>query len=270
MELKWFLADLPATHEEVIIVPIGDVHYGSDLFSARHFNRELQIIADTPNMYVILVGDLLECVTKSSVGDVYSQVGSPQKQRDWMINKLMPIKDKIIGMVTGNHEGRIYREVGFDISKDIAEALGVPYREEGILLKVSFGSGNERHEEKPYVYWIYATHGYGGARTSGAKAIKLERTATYIHADLYFMGHDHSVNVQKMVYLIPDPRSSYDEDGDMRIGKIKEHTKILVKTNAFCKWGGYGERGGFAPSDLSTPCAILKGTNNKKIEVLVR
>ncbi len=263
-EIHWFLAELPSTHKEIVIVPLGDLHYGSNAFSIRHLNRDLHIIAQSDNMYVVLMGDLLECVTKTSVGDVYRQVGTPQDQRDWMIEKLMAIKGKIIGMTTGNHEGRIYREVGFDISADIAKALDVPYREEGILLKVTFGGGNSRHPEKPYVYWIYGTHGYGGARTHGAKVVKLERVSTYIHADLYLMGHDHSVNVQKMVYLLPDPRSV---DG---VGRVTAHTKVLVKTNAFCKWGGYGERGGFAPPDLSTPHIVLKGEGKKRIEVVVR
>ena len=263
-EIQWYLAERDTSHKELVVVPLGDVHYGSSLFSIRHFNRDLDLIASTDNMVVVLMGDLLECVVKSSVGDIYRQVGNPQDQRDWMIDKLMPIKDKIIGMTTGNHEWRIYKEVGFDVSADMAKALGVAYREEGILLKVSFGGGNSGHPEKPYVYWIYATHGYGGARTSGAKAVKLERTATHIHADLYFMGHDHSVNVQKMVYLLPDARST---DG---VGRVTAHTKVLVKTNAFCKWGGYGERGGFAPPDLSTPYAILKGEGKKGIEVRVR
>ena len=32
---------------------------------------------------------------------------------------------------------------------------------------------------------------------------------------------------------------------------------MLVKTNAFVKFGGYAEMGGFSPSDLSTPIINL-------------
>ena len=90
-------------------------------------------------------------------------------------------------MTTGNHEARIYRETGIDITKDIAKALGVPYRPEGMLHKLSFGDFNNRVKGKPFVFWGYISHGYGGARTKSAKAIKVERMASWIHADYYGM-----------------------------------------------------------------------------------
>ena len=119
-----------------------------------------------------------------------------------------------MGVTQGNHERRIE---DVDVASDIAEALGVPYRPEGMLLKISFGGGNDGHPNKPYVYWGYFTHGYGGARTKGAKTVKVERVAQWMHADFYVMSHDHVVNVSPDIYLIPDNRTHIDKETGFKV-----------------------------------------------------
>jgi len=253
--------------KELLIPPISDVHYGNPLFSKKHFLYTRDFIRDTPNARTVCNGDLCESSLRTSKGQIYKQVGSPQDQRDQMIEWLEPIKDKILGMTIGNHELRIKNEVGIDICQDIAKALGVPYRAEGIILKISFGNYNNRTKGKPYTYWGYATHGYGGARTAAAKAVKVERSSHIIHADFYLMSHDHVVNAAPVVYLMPDPRNHIDPKTGFTVGRVVAHRKLLIKTNAYVKFGGYAEMGGFAPSDLETPLIKLKGVGKPKIKV---
>ena len=273
MEFDYYAVDLPCTLKMVKIAPTSDVHYGNPYCSLRHFRQHIQYIASDPEMYTVLNGDLLECVIKNSKGEIYKQIGTPQDQRDFIINELTPIKHKILCMTTGNHESRIYQDTGVDLSLDIAKALGIPYRPEGMMLKISFGGGNSRHPENPYVYWFYMTHGYGGARTKSAKAVKAERLAAWIHADCYLMSHDHVVSVAPDVYLLPDNRTR-DEyikgvKTGFKVGKLKAHRKMLVKCNAFVKWGGYAEAGGFPPSDLAVPLIKLDGGGAKRVRVEV-
>ncbi len=262
-ELIYFAKVLSPEFKSLEIPTISDVHYGNPLHSPKHFKRTLDYIKAEPNRYTFLNGDLCECVTRTSKGDSYKQKISPQDQRDDVTEMLYPVKDRILGMGTGNHESRIYNETGIDISKDIATALGVPYRAEGMLIKVSFGSGNDSHPEKPFTYFGYFTHGYGGARTSAAKAVKVERASTYIHADFYVMSHDHVGNVASAVYLMPDPRTH--EDNGFQVGTIRAVRKILVKSGASLKWGGYSEIGGFAPSDLNTVIIKLSGETRPRV-----
>lgn len=271
-ELIYYSHTLPTDFKELEIIPIADVHYGNPLFSQSHFNRVINFVLEKPNRRVILNGDLIEAVTKLSKGDMNSQKVPPQQQRDDMISFLTPIKDRILGMTTGNHERRIYNEVGVDLSKDIAAAFGIPYRADGLLIKVSFGSGNEGHIDKPYTYWVYATHGYGGARTKSAKAVKVERLGTWIHADVYIMSHDHVVNAAPDVYLLPDNRTHVQKDKKgnptgFTVGQVVAKRKILVKTNAFLKWGGYSEAGGFPPTDLTMPIIKFSGTGKPRVRV---
>ncbi len=266
-ELIYYAQTLDPSFKELLLAPTSDIHYGNPLFSEHHLKAHITFLKDTPNAFTILNGDLIEAVTKVSKGDVYKQKVSPQDQRDYIINLFGPIKDKVLGMTTGNHENRIYNETGIDVSKDIAERLGCPYRAEGLLLKIAFGDLNKSTEGKPFVYYVYCTHGYGGARTKAAKAVKVERVATWIDADVYILSHDHVVNVAPDVYLVPDNRTRTDEASGFTIGKITAHRKMLIKSGAFIKWGGYSEMLGFPPVDLNVPIIKFSGENKPHVSV---
>jgi len=271
-ELIYYAHDLDEDFDMIEILPISDPHVGNPLFSKRHFLETLKFL-DRPLAYGFLNGDLCESTLRTTKGEIYKQIGSPQDQRDQVIEWLYPYRKKLLGTVDGNHEDRIWKEAGIHIGKDIAEALGIPYRTEGLLHKVSFGSGNSGHEDRPFVFWFYHTHGYGGARTKSAKAVKVERTAAMIHADFYAMSHDHVVNVAPDIYLLPDPRTHTEKDKNgeetgFRIGRVVAHRKMLVKTNAYLKWGGYAEFLGFPPTDLATPLIRLLTPKSKHWENL--
>jgi len=266
-ELTYYAQTLDTSFIELLLAPTSDVHFGNPLFSLHHLSKHLDFLKNNPNAFTVLNGDLIEAVTKQSKGDVYRQRVTPQEQRDYIVDTFKPLASKILGMTTGNHEQRIYNETGIDVSRDIAKALNVPYRPEGILLKVSFGDNNNRTSGKPYVYWLYATHGYGGARTKSAKAVKVERVASWVDADVYIMSHDHVVNVAPDVYLKPDNRTHIDEKTGFTIGKITANRKMLVKSNAYIKWGGYSEAGGFPPVDLETPIIKFAGQGKPMVRV---
>ena len=264
MEFTYYAVDLSPSLKQVKIAPTSDIHFGNPTCSLRHLNQHIEYIKADPEMFTFLNGDMIESVTRFSKGEIHKQATSPGKQRDFIIKLFKPIKHKVLGVTQGNHERRIE---DVDVAGDIAEALGVPYRAEGMLLKISFGGGNSRHPEKPYVYWGYFTHGYGGARTKSAKAVKVERVGQWMHADFYVMSHDHVVNVAPDVDFVPDNRGTVGRDGFLS-GKITAHRKMLVKTNAFLKWGGYAEAGGFPPVDMNVPIVRLSG-KEKRVSVTV-
>ncbi len=272
-ELIYYACTLPKNLKEVWIVPISDVHYGHPLFSLKHFMRTVEYIRRNAHVYTILNGDMIEAVIRGSKGNIYKQTVEPKMQRKNITELLEPIKKKILGSVQGNHERRISNEASEDPTELIAEDLGIPYRPSGMMLKISFGSGNEGHPAQPYVFWGYMTHGYGGARTKGGKNVKVERTATFVGVDFYCMSHDHVVNASPSNYLTPDNRVYEDKKTGFMIGNVRSQRKMEVKTNAYLKWGDYAEMGGFPPTDLLTPIIKLlpRGNdlvgNNKTVRV---
>jgi len=255
MQFRWYGKILPDTLTDVQIVVLSDLHYGNPYCSVKHFGRTIDYIKENENCYCLLNGDLCESAIRTSKGDIYRQVGSPDDQKQQIVEWLLPVKDKVLGMTTGNHEARIADVAGTDISAYIAERLEVPYRAEGMLYKLSFGDGSNHTKGRPYVFWLYMTHGYGGARTRGAKAVKVERLSHWQLADVFCMSHDHEVNVAPLVRFVADPRGT--EQGSFISGAVTEKRIMLIKSNAYVKFGGYAESGGFAPSDLSTPIINL-------------
>ena len=259
-ELRFYVCNLPSEFDRLHIIPLSDVHLGDPLFSEKHFIRTLEYIDQTPNCYAFLNGDLLNCVIVGKVGNIYGQeIASPQDQRDLMIKYLKPIKHKILAMTTGNHEARIFDVAGMDLSKDIARELNIPYRAEGIGVKIKFGAGNNRMKGKPFVYKGYFTHGYGGARTSSAKAVKGERLSYFLSCDFYSMAHDHLSNGAPVVSLECDHREHYDKETGFTSCAVRSTRAVVVKSAAYLKWGNYGESKGFPPVDLMTPIIKLSG-----------
>ena len=255
-QFRWYGKVLPQALTEVTLVILSDLHYGNPYCSVKHFLRTVDFIKSKENCYCMLNGDMVESAIRTSKGEIYQQAVSPDDQMRQVTDWLMPIKDKVLGMTTGNHEMRIADLTGVDISRYIAEKLEVPYRPEGMLFKSSFGGGNSGHPGKPFVFWSYITHGFGGAKTKGAKAVKAERLSHWQVADVFAMSHDHEVNVAPSVRFTADPRGVMSKEGFLT-GLVREHRVMLVKTNAYVKFGGYAEMGGFSPSDLSTPIIHL-------------
>jgi len=266
-EQCYYHQTLPKSYDKVEIIPIGDIHYGSPTHSPHHLNKAWEYVLAEPYRRVILVGDLIESITRSSIGDIFTQTQSVQKQRDWIINYFKKDKDRILGAVTGNHEARVYNETSIDVTKDIAKALECPYRPEGMLLKISFGTDTShggKGQHHPFTYFIYFTHGYGGARTLGGKVAKAERMAGWIHADVYLQGHDHTSVVAPVIYLMPDNRTRFDEESGFQVGAMRAERKLLIKTNAFLKWAGYSEMKGFSPTDLERIVITLDKSGRAK------
>jgi len=264
-ELIYYAHTLSRKFKELIIYPISDIHIGNPMFSKHHFNKTMDFVLSHDNCFVILNGDLAECVTKDSKGNIWKQTMPPAQQKKELKKLLKPLKGRVLGCTMGNHEERIADKCSFDITGEIAEELGCPYRPAGILLKVTFGDGNNRSQGQPYTYFIYATHGYGGARTKGAKAAKIERPSAWIHADAYIMSHDHETALLPAVYLMPDPRTHLDEDTGFRIGKVKSTNKKLVKSHAYLKWGEYAEAKGHGPVSLEPSFLKLQGTGKPAV-----
>lgn len=257
-ELIYYAYEFSKTFTEFFVLPLSDFQFGDPMFSEKHLDRAIDFIASHGNCATFLGGDLCDSVIKSSVGNIYKQIKTPQDQRDWVIDKLTPIKAKILGCITGNHEDRIARETGIDISEDIAKQLGVPYRPEGMMIKISFGSFYDNRETRQYPYWGYFTHGYGGARTEGARIAKAQRVSTYIGVDFVFMGHDHKAAAIPDMSLEPDPRTHIDKNG-RTVGKVIAKPKMIIKGNAYTKFGGHGEMHGFSPVNLVPPVIRLMG-----------
>lgn len=170
---------------------------------------------------------------------------------------LEPVKDKVLLITQGNHEARTYRNDGIDLTAMVAMRLGLAdlYCREGGLLFLRFGRPSDRHGDKAkrMLYSIYATHGSGGGRKEGAKAIRLADMAAIVDADIYVHSHTHLPMVMKQGFFKTNTSTS----------SVAKVDKLFVNTAASLEYSGYGQAQEFKPTSIANPVIYLDGHNKK-------
>lgn len=246
MKLK--VIDLPNEWECCYLLPISDLHIGDPYFDEQKLMGYIEWVKEHENARVILVGDIMNTATKDSVSDSYTEVMNPNQQLAYATNLFLPIREKIIGVCQGNHEARIYRSTSIDTSELLAQGLGVYYRKEGLFLKITLGK--HKKSGKRVVYTVYATHGFGGGKKMGGKANSLQSLNQIVMADVYIVGHTHTLQTFQDMFLVPDLYNN----------KVSEMKRTYCNASSFLKWGGYGETQGYIPSKLGSVRLRLDGT----------
>ena len=258
--MKTVTVVLPRNLDSIELHTFSDWHIGDKFCAMDKIRTEIEYVKLKENAYVILNGDLLNNATKASVSDSYAEQLTPMEQINLAVELLSPIKDKILIATTGNHEARTYRADGIDLTAIIMKQLGLAdrYVREGGLLFIKVGEYNRAknhcNTQRPSVrtqvlYSIYITHGSGGGRKEGAKAIRLADMASICDADIYVHSHTHLPMIMK--------EAMYRTD--MSNCSIKKVDKLFVNTAAKLRYGGYGQTYEFKPSSKANPVIYLSG-----------
>ncbi len=250
--MKTIRIDLPADLEEIELYPLFDWHIGDSMSDAFLIENTLKRIKETPNAYCILGGDLMDTAIASSIGDTYSAHLQPMEQLKLCVKLFEPIKDKILCILPGNHENRVYKSDGIDTTEMMAAQLGLSgkYSETTALLFIRFGHETRRNSEgRKMVYTVYATHGSGGGRKEGGKINRLADLAQIVDADVYLCGHTHLPAVFR--------------EGFYRVSKsnsaVQYVDRLFVNAAAALNYGGYGDKAGFKPASKQSPVIYLDG-----------
>ena len=231
---------------KVYVVPLADFHEGARDADHEVSDGYIQWIAERDNAFTILNGDMMNCSWKDSTPELYEDLITPDQAYKNLLKRLEPIKNKILMVTRGGHEESIYGKVGADYSARLAYDLGdVPYRPDGGMVGLRLSLHGKRS-----LFFLYATHGWGGARTIGAKVKKVEELAMVADVDCIVLSHDHTQNIHRLNVLRP-PRGgniSFKRPIYMEVDR-----KLLINTGGFVKYSGYIRRKGYAPQDLGTP-----------------
>ena len=237
--------------DTVYLHPIGDLHIGHENSNIDFFLQELKAIPKTPNHRIILMGDLLDVGIKTSVGgSVYDQIYNIDTAMDFLHKFLLPYRNQIDAVVAGNHEWRIYKEAGIDLSKQIAERLGVPYMKHSGIVTYSF---------MKRAYNINFIHGKSGGSVENALR-NVKAMANKVVADVYLMGHvHHSAHTKRQIKTI-----------DSRNGKVIEVTQKFVLAGHSLEYDdSYADQMNLEISTKGFPVVVLHGlTDQKKIDVI--
>ena len=255
--MRCITADYPSEWEDARVYILSDLHIGDPNADMGAIQERIQKIADDPHGLCILNGDIMNTAVRTGVSDVYAEIMPPMEQIKMAVGMLKPIKDKIIGADTGNHENRVYKNDGIDMMRFVCRDLGVEgrYCPEGILIFLRFGEKPAKERsggrgKQKMIYTIYATHGTGGGRKEGAKAIRLADMAGIVDADCYVHSHSHLPMVMKQAFFRVDIQNRQARPVD----------KLFVNDASSLNYGGYGQAGEFKPMSRKSPIIFMSGS----------
>ena len=119
--IKISLPDYP----KIELIPLADLHLGDIHSDYLRIKETIEYIQKTPHAYCILNGDLMDCAIQSSIGDTYGANLQPMEQLKQCVKTFEPIKKKILAVLPGNHEHRIYKTDGLDITELMCHQIGI-------------------------------------------------------------------------------------------------------------------------------------------------
>ena len=232
---------------ELKLLPLGDIHLGDQACDLELLYDTLDYIKKN-DVTVIGMGDYMNCATKQSLSDSYVSSMNPQEEYDKLYDLFHPIREKFLGLLTGNHEQRIQKESGVNLTKVFCKELDAPYLGWAAFLKLNVGSDPDPRRNQSYV--IRATHGASFASTPEGKMRKCRQLSESFEADLYLMGHVHSLQTSSEEKLRVDKRMKC-------VQRFKRH---YVLTGHFLGYqDSYAEMKVMKPEGKGVPLITLSG-----------
>lgn len=242
--------------DAIHVLPLADTHIGDAHCDLDKVISAVKGIRDMPNCYTILDGDLMNTAIAGSKSDVYGETMTPSEQ----LRKCAEIfgdlaaAGKILAVLPGNHEERISRVAGVDMTELLCRELGIQnlYSPTSALVFLRFGHNREKGLKYKIVYSIYCNHGRGGGRRTGGKINSLEDMARIVTADVYVMGHTHQPACFRQQHFVATPQC-----------QISKREQVFVNTASFLDWNdSYGDRLGFVPNSKKMPVIRLDATEH--------
>lgn len=226
----YILCELPNFKGKLKIALLFDVHFGHSAHKHDKFLKYLQWIKNTPGVYAVIGGDLLENALDDGRGMTYDQTENPQTQFDMMVKFLAPIAHKILIAVPGNHEERTSKKTGFDIMKALADRLDIPYFSGPVWCSI-IANG--------YKWNLFVQHGRGNSQTKGGKMNMANRPKKFTGLIHFFVsGHVHDAVCENETVITDDPINC-------RLVYMEQWTIIAP---AFLGWEDtYAYRAGYPP-----------------------
>jgi len=269
---------VPNTTTWINIEPLSDIHVGSKFHDKRKFAEVIERIKNDPSRYTILMGDNFDAtLPDNKFFDQETQdpeLPSLESQKQYLLKMLLPIRHKILGVHSGNHDERVRlkhfdnmvlqlvdelnspSEMMDDYPADVAPPLPVDQDGKKVPIKYlgymalsrlvffrKFPSGEEHIDSS---YDIFTWHGGYSGRRIGGNINNMEDLAAGWSADVYLAGHTHQLGVDKRIKVSMD-----------QYGHLQEIVKIFGICGTFFRSYNegvmsYGEIKGFGPQRVGT------------------
>ena len=223
---------------------MSDVHYGHKQFDEEYFNIYLDWLGKGYHK-VLGLGDYLESAYPSSAGGkmMWDQALTPKEQLENFVEMFKPVKNRILGLGTGNHERRLRNESSLDTAELLSQFLEVPFL--GYQGWLCLDSGYVK-------YYLHYHHGTGASTTVEFQLKKLENSGFH-GADIRAIGHGHCLA------WIPKPHMIVNRER----GTIERRITHEIRTGGFLRDPEYALIKMYRVSSIGSP--ILRLHPKKKM-----
>ena len=249
------------------LYPFFDIHYGAAECSENMVSHKINECANLGNFGLAIGGgDWHDCITHNDkrfsmngLAPWVEKSNIVESQRQHSKDAFKPVTEQKqwLGIGTGNHEETIHSLHDNDIIRNLCRDMDVPYAGYQTFYILKFiRSGVQTHVVK-----IHCWHGSGAAQTEGARLNRLIRLVNDIEADIYLMGHLHTITT-----YTPDRLT-------VRSGRVRSVRLAAAICGSWLKTyeqpdegkirdPSYGEQKGYKPSRIGMPIIKIKPDNH--------
>lgn len=217
----------PSEYDFIELRPITDTHEGSTGVMKTALDGLMRFIIADPRRFTVLLGDHHNTAIIGGKSDVYSEECTVDEAISRNVTRYGgPFASRVLAGITGNHEQRAWKSVGFDIMRSMMKQLGIIDRyhlfSAGLIIRMGPGGRTQ--------YLISLHHGATGGATAGAALNGVMKGNQRIsNADVYIEGHRH-----KTAYT-PDSPIVWD----WATGTPIMPKRRYVQASSFVAYGGY-------------------------------
>lgn len=204
------LAQVKLPYKQIVVAPIGDVHYGARGFAKSSFIEHLKVLdGEYENVYYAGMGDYLDAtrttvrktlkgleVDDSEFADEYVE-----EKRQEFVKMLAGTKGKWLGMLQGNHTWE-YRD-GSTVESRMCKDLEARFLHDCADIQIKFDGASRAHLRGTVGLWMH--HGVGGRKFPVGKLLD-HVCPNFPDSDIFLMGHTHVREYRDVLRMQRCPR----------------------------------------------------------------
>lgn len=248
--------------DEITIYPVADVHLGAVEHAESEWQSFLKKV-ENENAYLILAGDLINnSIRSAKFANPFDEVLRPREAKARMVEYLKPVKDRILCVVTGNHEARTLKDSDQDLTYDICSKLDIEhlYRETIAYMGIGIGSGKRPNGKSTVTYSFAVTHGSGGGIYTGAAVNRNERFGNVVDGlDCLVIGHVHKGFVSKPAKI----------EINLRTNMVSMKHYVVISCVPWLSYGGYAAKAMLLPAQTCDPQKLRLTVGRQKTKKII-
>lgn len=254
-ELSQHFATIRVNADKAYFTDTADLHVGSLGFDEKSLEALIEVIRTTPNFYVFIGGDSVNHACRGSKSSQFEEYMTPREQirgqykngkliRKGLLQLFEPIKERVLGIIDGNHDGTRMKEFNSMSAAEIAaDLMGIKYFGSLAFVELVVGKNS-------YTHFIH--HSGSTGKKMNLNALQ-DRAMTW-DADLHWGEHTHRSNYGR------DKVISYDRYNKKPIVR----DRLYVNASSFLSWSGYAKDKLYPPGRTGVSIVEMNGLKGQR------